>query len=64
MEYNDLILDMLNRIVKLEKEVEQLKKERGASFEEAPRSRTQNILLPTALLNEIKHDICLTVTFI
>ena len=46
MEYNDLILDMLNRIVKLEKEVEQLKKERGASFEEAPRSRTQNILPP------------------
>ena len=32
MEYNDLILDMLNRIVKLEKEVEQLKKEKGASF--------------------------------
>ena len=46
MEYNDLILDMLNRIVKLEKEVEQLKKERGASFEEAPRYRTQNILPP------------------
>lgn len=46
MEYNDLILDMLNRIVKLEKEVEQLKKEQGTSFEEAPRSRTQNILPP------------------
>lgn len=46
MEYNDLILDMLNRIVKLEKEVEQLKKEKEASFEEAPRSRTQNILPP------------------
>lgn len=46
MEYNDLILDMLNRIVKLEKEVEQLKKEKGASFEEAPRSRTQSILPP------------------
>ena len=46
MEYNDLILDMINRIVKLEKEVEQLKKERGASFEEAPRSCTQNILPP------------------
>lgn len=46
MEYNDLILDMLNRLVKLEKEVEQLKKERVPSFEEAPRFRTQNILPP------------------
>ena len=32
MEYNDLILDMLNRIVKLEKEVEQLKKDAPRSF--------------------------------
>ncbi len=31
MEYNELILDMLNRIVKLEKEVELLKKEKTAS---------------------------------
>ena len=29
MEYNELILDMLNRIVKLEKEVELLKKEKS-----------------------------------
>ena len=28
MEYNELLLDMLNRIVKLEKEIENLKKER------------------------------------
>ena len=33
MEYNELILDMLNRIVKLEKEVELLKKEKTASEE-------------------------------
>lgn len=64
MEYNDLILDMLNRIVKLEKEVEQLKKEKEASFEEAPVPARKIFCLPTALLNEIKHDICLTVTFI
>ena len=31
MEYNELILDMLNRIVKLEKEVELLKKEKISS---------------------------------
>lgn len=31
MEYNELILDMLNRIVKLEKEVELLKKEKTSS---------------------------------
>ena len=31
MEYNELILDMLNRIVKLEKEVELLKKEKTPS---------------------------------
>ena len=31
MEYNELILDMLNRIVKLEKEVELLKKEKSSS---------------------------------
>ena len=31
MEYNELILDMLNRIVKLEKEVELLKKEKTLS---------------------------------
>ena len=31
MEYNELILDMLNRIVKLEKEVELLKKEKNPS---------------------------------
>lgn len=31
MEYNELILDMLNRIVKLEKEVELLKKEKVPS---------------------------------
>lgn len=31
MEYNELILDMLNRIVKLEKEVELLKQEKTAS---------------------------------
>ena len=31
MEYKELILDMLNRIVKLEKEVELLKKEKTAS---------------------------------
>ena len=31
MEYNELILDMLNRIVKLEKEVELLKKEKTTS---------------------------------
>ena len=31
MEYNELILDMLNRIVKLEKEVELLKKEKNSS---------------------------------
>ena len=33
MEYNELILDMLNRIVKLEKEVELLKKEKISSEE-------------------------------
>ena len=33
MEYNELILDMLNRIVKLEKEVELLKKEKTPSEE-------------------------------
>lgn len=31
MEYNELILDMFNRIVKLEKEVELLKKEKNSS---------------------------------
>ena len=31
MEYNELLLDMLNRIVKLEKEVEFLKKEKTPS---------------------------------
>ena len=31
MEYNELILDMLNRIVKLEKEVELLKNEKTSS---------------------------------
>ena len=31
MEYNELILDMLNRIVKLEKEVELLKKKKTSS---------------------------------
>ena len=31
MEYNELILDMLNRIVKLEKEVELLKKDKNPS---------------------------------
>ena len=31
MEYNELILDMLNRIVKLEKELELLKKEKTSS---------------------------------
>ena len=36
MEYNELILDMLNRIVKLEKEVELLKKEKTPS-EEIPK---------------------------
>ncbi len=36
MEYQDLILDMLNRIVKLEKEVELLKKEKTQS-EEIPK---------------------------
>ena len=36
MEYNELILDMLNRIVKLEKEVELLKKEKSRG-EEIPK---------------------------
>ena len=36
MEYNELILDMLNRIVKLEKEVELLKKEKSKK-EEIPK---------------------------
>lgn len=36
MEYNELILDMLNRIVKLEKEVELLKKEKSKG-EESPK---------------------------
>ena len=36
MEYNELILDMLNRIVKLEKEVELLKKE-NSKGEEIPK---------------------------
>lgn len=47
MEYNELILDMLNRIVKLEKEVELLKKEKKPSemisketfIEERPQQR-------------------------
>ncbi len=47
MEYNELILDMLNRIVKLEKEVEFLKKEKTPSemiskeafIEERPQQR-------------------------
>ena len=47
MEYNELVLDMLNRIVKLEKEVELLKKEKTPSavisketfFEERPAQR-------------------------
>ena len=33
MDYNELMLDMLNRIVKLEKEVELLKKEKNSSEE-------------------------------
>ena len=42
MEYQELILDMLNRIVKLEKEVENLKKEKHAYVKDLECSVTQN----------------------
>lgn len=45
MEYQELILDMLNRIVKLEKEVENLKKEKHAYVKDLECSVTQNITI-------------------
>ena len=54
MEYNELILDMLNRIVKLEKEVELLKNE-----------KTSSEVIPKETFVEerpIKRDICLMET--
>ena len=49
MEYNELILDMLNRIVKLEKEVEQLKSERTV----ANVSRQESEALPRLYVNSL-----------
>ena len=45
MEYQELILDMLNRIVKLEKEVENLKKEKDSFVKESRNSTAQEIIL-------------------
>ena len=71
MEYNELILDMLNRIVKLEKEVELLKKEKTPSemisketfIEEPPQQRDKtrymfngNVYLKNRLVLAIIKD--------
>ena len=71
MEYNELILDMLNRIVKLEKEVELLKKEKTPSavisketfIEERPQQRDKtrymfngNVYLKNKLVLAVVKD--------
>ena len=71
MEYNELILDMLNRIVKLEKEVELLKKEKTPSevfpketfVEERPQQRDKtrymfngNVYLKNKLVLAVLKD--------
>ena len=45
MEYQELILDMLNRIVKLEKEIEYLKREKNFSVKELASSAPQEIIM-------------------
>ena len=45
MEYQELILDMLNRIVKLEKEVENLKNEKESYIKDSRSSATQDIMI-------------------
>ena len=45
MEYNELILDMLNRIVKLEKEVESLKKEKESYVKKSRSPSVQDIII-------------------
>ena len=45
MEYQELILDMLNRIIKLEKEVENLKKENVSNAKESVSSIVQETII-------------------
>ena len=45
MEYQELILDMLNRIIKLEKEVENLKKEKNGGAQKSESFTSQEITI-------------------